>query len=144
MPTYIFDTDAGPDDVMALAYLLALDNVEIEAITISYGLAHGEQGAVNLAKVAALSGKGDIPVYIGRDRPLQGDAAFPNAWRYISDTLPGVDLPTAFRPPEREPAAAFLKNRMCDAARPVRILALELLESRAVRRASSSGCDSRP
>ena len=124
MPTYIFDTDAGPDDVMALAYLLARDDVEIEAITIAYGLAHGPQGAANLAKVATLAGKGDIPVYIGRDRPLLGDAAFPNAWRYLSDALPGVDLPTAFKPPQQEPAADFLKDRMHDATRPVHILAL--------------------
>ena len=124
MPTYIFDTDAGPDDVMALAYLLTRDDVEIEAITIAYGLAHGPEGAANLAKVAALGGKGDIPVYIGSETPLRGNAAFPNAWRYISDTLPGVDLPTTFRPPEPEPAAEFLKDRLRDASRPVRILAL--------------------
>ncbi len=124
MPTYIFDTDAGPDDVMALAFLLSRDDVEIEAITISYGLAHGPEGAVNLAKVAALGGKGDIPVYIGRETPLQGEAAFPNAWRSISDRLPGVDLPMTFRPPEPEPAADFLKDRLRDAARRVRILAL--------------------
>ena len=124
MPTYIFDTDAGPDDVMALAYLLTRNDVEIEAITISYGLAHGPPGAVNLAKVAALGGQGDIPIYVGRERPLRGEAAFPNAWRTISDALPGVDLPSTFRPPEPEPAADFLKNRMRDTTRPVRILAL--------------------
>ena len=123
-PTYIFDTDAGPDDVMALAYLLARSDVEIEAITIAYGLAHGPDGAANLAKVATLAGKGDIPVYIGREHPLRGDAAFPNAWRYLSDALPGVDLPAVFRPPEQEPAADFLKDRTRDATRPVRILAL--------------------
>lgn len=143
-PPYIFDTDAGPDDVMALAYLLARDDVKIEAITIAYGLAHGPQGAANLAKVAALAGQGDLPVYIGRDRPLQGEAAFPKAWRSISDALPGVDLPATFRPPEPEPAADFLKKRLRDITRPVRILALGGLTNLAALydlRASLEGLD---
>ena len=41
----------------------------------------------------------EIPVYIGRETPLRGEAAFPNTWRSISDRLPGVDLPTTFKPP---------------------------------------------
>ena len=141
MPTYIFDTDAGPDDVMALAYLLTRDDVEIEAITISYGLAHAEQGAANLAKVGALAGKGEIPVYVGRATPLRGDAAFPAAWRSISDRLPGVDLPAAFRPPKTEPAADFLKDRMRDTARPVRILALGGLTNLAALHDSRASLD---
>ena len=127
MPPYIFDTDAGPDDVMALAYLLTRDDVEIEAITISCGLAHVEQGAINLSKVVALSGKGEIPIYIGRSTPLRGERAFPEEWRRVSDELPGVDLPPAFRPPESQSAADFLAERLQDSTRPVRILALGAL-----------------
>ena len=123
-PTYLFDTDAGPDDVMALAYLLTRDDVEIEAITLSCGLAHVEQGAINLSKVVALSGKGEIPIYIGRPTPLRGERAFPEEWRRVADELPGVDLPSTFRPPESQSAAAFLEERLQDSTRPVRILAL--------------------
>ena len=126
-PTTIFDTDAGPDDVMALAYLLTRDDVEIEAITISCGLAHVEQGAINLSKVVALSGKGEIPIYIGRSTPLRGERAFPEEWRRVSDELPGVDLPPTFRPPESQSAADFLAERLQDSTRPVRILALGTL-----------------
>lgn len=124
-PSYIVDTDAGPDDIMALAYLLARGDVDIEAITISYGLAHGPTGAANLARVVALGGR-DIPVYIGEE----GDGpAFPDQWRVLSDTLPGVDLPERYRLPEREPAAAFLAERLSDTERSVRILALGALNN---------------
>ena len=126
-PPIIFDTDAGPDDVMALAYLLTRDDVEIEAITISWGLAHGEQGAINLSKVVALGGKGDIPVYAGQAGPLRGVRAFPEAWRRVADELPGVDLPPTFRPPETQSAADFLAERLRHPTRPVRILALGAL-----------------
>ena len=126
-PTTIFDTDAGPDDVMALAYLLTRDDVEIEAITISCGLAHVEQGAINLSKVVALSGKGEIPIYIGRSRPLRGERAFPDEWRRVADELPGVALPTTFRPSESQSASDFLAEPLQDSTRPVRILALGTL-----------------
>lgn len=124
-PSYIVDTDAGPDDIMALVYLLARGDVDIEAITVSYGLAHGPTGAANLARVVALSER-DIPVYIGEDG---GGPAFPDRWRVLSDTLPGVDLPQHYRLPEREPAAAFLAERLSDAGRSVRILALGALNN---------------
>lgn len=128
MVTYIVDTDAGPDDVMALAYLLSRDDVEVEAISIAYGLAHTQEGAVNVAKVVALaSGKPNIPIFLGHQEPLQGNASFPEFWRNHADELPGVDLPTQFKKPETKPAIDFLRERLEDASRPVCILALGAL-----------------
>ena len=123
----IVDTDAGPDDLMALGYLLAHDEIKIEALTAAYGLAHTARGGINLARVVAASGSGHIPVYIGRDRPLQYTAAFPERWRELSDRLPGVGLPVAYVPPESESAESFLKRRLRRASNPVRILALGAL-----------------
>jgi pyrimidine-specific ribonucleoside hydrolase len=120
----IIDTDAGADDLMALAFLLASPGVEIEAITVGLGLANIEPGARNVLRVLELAGRRDIPVYIGRATPLAGDRAFPDAWRALSDELPGVDLPTAHRLPEARPAAEFLAERLSDASRPVDVLAL--------------------
>ena len=124
-PSYIVDTDAGPDDIMALAYFLARGDIDIEAITVSYGLAHGPAGAANLARVVALCER-DIPVYIGKEG---GGPAFPDRWRVLSDTLPGVDLPQRYRLPESKPAAAFLAERLADVGRPVRMLALGALNN---------------
>jgi inosine-uridine nucleoside N-ribohydrolase len=120
----IVDTDAGTDDLMAIAFLLSRRDVRIEAITIAEGLAHVRAGARNVLRVLELAGAGGIPVYPGSTEPLERTAAFPGEWRRISDTLPGVKHPRSRRTPETRPAASFLLERLADARRPVRILAL--------------------
>ena len=121
----IIDTDAGTDDLMAIAFLLSHPpSVNIEAVTIANGLAHVDAGARNLVRLLELSGRKNIPVFAGRNTPLRGHAEFPAPWRKTSDELPGVNLPTASRPPERKPAAGYLRDRLKDRSHPVRILAL--------------------
>src|ERR1700736_5092349 len=93
----IIDTDAGSDDLMAIAFLLSHPSVKIEAITIANGLAHVDAGAKNLVRLLELSGRKDGPVFAGRNAPLRGNAEFPAPWRKTSDELPGVDLPAASR-----------------------------------------------
>ena len=123
----VIDTDAGPDDLMALAYLLACPKIKVEAITTAYGLAHTHQGAANILRVLALCGRTDIPVYVGQDRPLGGGSAFPSRWRQLSDTLPGVSLPSTEARPERLSAATFLQRRVRHGTESVQILALGAL-----------------
>src|SRR5690242_3865427 len=83
----IIDTDCGRDDLMAIAFLLARRDVRIEAVTVANGLAHVQAGAANILRLLALGGRGDVPVYIGRETPLCGNAAFPDPWRKNSDAL---------------------------------------------------------
>lgn len=120
----VIDTDAGSDDLMAIAFLLSQPDVPIEAITIANGSAHVDAGARNVARLLELAGRRDIPVFAGRGTPLRGNAEFPAEWRKISDDLPGVKLPAASREPEPRRAADFLIERLRDKSRPVRILAL--------------------
>ena len=120
----VIDTDAGSDDMMAMAFLLSQAGVRIEAITIANGLAHVGAGARNVARLLELAGRRDVPVFAGRGEPLRGKAEFPPEWRKISDELPGVTLPAASRQPEARPAADYLMERLKQTGRPVRILAL--------------------
>src|SRR6266851_9976504 len=120
----IIDTDAGSDDLMAIAFLLAHPSVRIEAITIANGLAHVDPGSRNLIRLLELSGRRDVPVFAGRSTPLRGNAEFPADWRKTSDELPGVTLPTASRQPEPKRAAEYFVERLKDRAHPVRIVAL--------------------
>ncbi len=120
----LIDTDAGSDDLMAIAYLLAHPGVRIEAITVVNGLAHPEAGARNIVRLLELAGRTGVPVFSGRSMPLQGAAEFPTEWRRISDDLPGVTLPAAAARPEARGAADYLVERLRDKRRPVRILAL--------------------
>ena len=120
----IVDTDAGVDDYMAIAFLLSRSDTHLEAVCTVNGLAHVDAGAKNIARLLALGGRGQIPVYMGRPTPMSGVAAFPDEWRRISDQLPGVELPNAVRPPERTGAAEYLARRLQDRNHSARILAL--------------------
>jgi inosine-uridine nucleoside N-ribohydrolase len=120
----IVDTDCGTDDLLALAFLLARSDVHIEAITVVNGMAHVPTGAANVLALLQLAGRTDIPVYAGSSVPLSGHAAFPAAWRKISDELPGVDLPKSQAKQQGESAVSFLVRRLSDSKRPARILAL--------------------
>jgi pyrimidine-specific ribonucleoside hydrolase len=120
----LIDTDAGTDDLMAIAFLTSNPDVRIDAITVVNGLAHPEAGAKNIVRLLELAGRKDVPVFAGRSTPLQGKAEFPAEWRKISDDLPGVTLPATSRPQESKRAADYLVERLRDQTRPVRILAL--------------------
>ncbi len=89
----IVDTDAGDDDVMAMAYLLARPDVRVEAITISYGLAHQGPGARNMLRLLDLAGRADVPVYLGRETPRGPHNPFTEAWRARADIMAGLSAP---------------------------------------------------
>ena len=120
----IIDTDAGSDDFMAVALLLAHPRIRIDAITVVNGTAHVTAGVRNMERLLDLAGRKDVPVFAGRNEPLRGHAEFPAEWRRISDDLPGVSLPPASRAPESRHAAEYLAERLRSATEPVRILAL--------------------
>src|SRR5215471_19053496 len=101
----IIDTDAGSDDLMAIAFLLARRDVKVEAITVVDGLAHVPAGAANVLRLLEVAGEKGVPVYPGSEQPLERTAPFPADWRRTSDSLPGVRLPAAKRKPERRNAA---------------------------------------
>lgn len=120
----VVDTDAGADDLMAIAFLLASPAVRVEAVCVGVGLAHVPAGAANVLRLLELAGRGDVPVYMGRGTPLAPAREFPAEWRRVSDALPGVTLPRARRAPESRPARDYLAGRLRDARRPVDVLAL--------------------
>lgn len=121
---YIIDTDAGPDDMMAISLLLTKKNISIEAITVVNGVAHVSKGAENIEKLLTLSHHQNIPVYIGQSRPMSGHNAFPRSWRTAADQFPGVDLPDKFMSPAKENAVTFLQKVLLNAKHPIVIIAL--------------------
>jgi len=132
----IIDTDMGSDDVMAISYLLAQRDIPIEAITVVNGLAHVPAGAANARRLTHAAGRESIPVYEGRQTPLQKTDDFPSAWREPSDAPVTAITPAAAKTAER--AEAWLKRRLQDAAHPVRILALGPLTNLALALDSAS------
>ncbi len=140
-PPVIVDTDCGTDDMMAIAYLLAAKEIDLRAITVVNGLAHVDQGARNILNLLELAGGRNIPVFIGESHPLAGSAAFPDEWRRLSDSLPGVQLPQSVREPQKESAADFLAKqlRLPSGGPGLRILALGPLTNLARALEAASG-----
>jgi inosine-uridine nucleoside N-ribohydrolase len=122
--TVIVDTDAGSDDLMAIAFLLSRPDIHVEAITIANGMAHVPAGGKNILRLLELAGRRDVPVFLGSETPLSGNAEFPAIWRQNSDNLPGVKLPEAKRGIETRSAADYLSKRLAEAGHPVQVLAL--------------------
>ncbi len=90
----VIDSDMAADDWMAILYLLNRRDVQVKAITVSgTGEAHCEPGVRNVLGLLALAGYSSIPVACGRTTPLQGNHAFPDAWRQGVDSLFGLSLP---------------------------------------------------
>src|ERR1700722_16346128 len=120
----IIDTDAGPDDLMAIAFLLSRPDIRVEAITVVNGTAHVLQGGKNILRLLALAGRDDIPVFLGKQTPLSGNQEFPEPWRKNADELPGIKLPEPKHPVDPRSAEDFLTKRLLDPAHPVQILAI--------------------
>lgn len=120
----IIDTDAGSDDLMAIAYLLSQPSVHIEAVTIAFGLADQRPGAANVQRLLDLAGRSDVPVYLGRERPRGAHTPFPREWRTASNAMKGLPLRVPQRSPAAQSASEFLALRLRDASRPVDVLAL--------------------
>jgi pyrimidine-specific ribonucleoside hydrolase len=90
----VIDTDMAADDWLAILYLLGRSDVDVQAITVTgAGEAHCSPGTRNALDLVALAGRPEIPVACGRETPLEGDHAFPIAWRDRYDDLLGLTLP---------------------------------------------------
>ena len=96
----LIDTDVAPDDLVAIAFLLASPSVEIKAITVSgTGEAHCGAGVDVVLRLLERLDAPPIDVACGRDTPIAGDHAFPDAWRANVDDGSGLELPSTSRQP---------------------------------------------
>ena len=99
----IIDTDPGVDDTAAILLALASPELQVEALTASYGNGSMPQCAANARHILEVAGRSDIPVYPGATAPLlrppnanwaahiHGDDALGGAAGPGSDGLPSAD-----------------------------------------------------
>ncbi len=66
----IIDTDPGVDDCAAILLALASPELQVDALTISYGNGSMPRCADNARRILAAAGRTDIPVYPGAEGPL--------------------------------------------------------------------------
>jgi pyrimidine-specific ribonucleoside hydrolase len=94
----LIDTDVAPDDLVAIAFLVASPNVRIEAITVSgTGEAHCAGGVDVVLRLLERLDSPQIDVACGRETPIAGNHAFPDAWRENADNGADLDLPPTSR-----------------------------------------------
>ncbi|HEY6890017.1 MAG TPA: nucleoside hydrolase, partial [Solirubrobacter sp.] len=118
----VVDTDMGPDDALALLYLVSRHDLDVRAVAVSgTGLATCPAGAKRALELLAAAGRPDIPVACGRSDPLSGFNAFPPAWR---DPLAAIPLPAVARKPDPRGAVRLLDDAIASADRGVVLVAL--------------------
>jgi pyrimidine-specific ribonucleoside hydrolase len=101
----VIDTDAAIDDLVALTFLLASDEVDVRAITVSgTGEVRCPAGVGVVQELLARTGDEEVPVACGRSTPLDGTHEFPSEWRDAADSGWGVVEPT--RTPESDAPSA--------------------------------------
>jgi pyrimidine-specific ribonucleoside hydrolase len=106
----LIDTDVAPDDLVAIAFLLGSPNVGVEAITVSgTGEAHWAAGVDVVLRLLERLEAPPIDVACGRETPMAGDHAFPDAWREGVDAGSGLALPPTSRLPFDGDAVALLR-----------------------------------
>lgn len=66
----VIDTDPGVDDAFALAVAAGSPEVDLVAVTTTFGNVDLERTTTNARRVLGLLGRGDVPVGRGADRPL--------------------------------------------------------------------------
>lgn len=120
----IFDDDGSQDGMTALSYMLANDKFNIEAITISQGIADPQAFLSNLELMLGRLDVSDIPVGIGRSDPLQGNNVYPQFIRDGAETFwaPFVELPESAPPVETQPAPELIVQTINESSEPVAIL----------------------
>ncbi|CAE8599102.1 unnamed protein product [Polarella glacialis] len=84
----IFDNNANYYDMLALLYLAGNPDFDLKAITVEAdGMGTPSTGPPNMAAVAALVGKGDVPVAFGHIESLSPITTMPLQWRIEVDTF---------------------------------------------------------
>ncbi len=107
----ILDTDPGIDDALAILLALAVPEISLEAITVTYGNCSVDQAVSNALSILELAGASGIPVAKGANRPLvQPLLLAPET--HGSCGLGYAQLPAPKLQPEPSPAITLLTEKI--------------------------------
>lgn len=82
----IIDTDVGPDDIMAINYLLQQPDISVKAITVvGDGLAHCPDALKSITGLLHLLHQSSIPIACDSEKPLKVNNHFPAPTRKLCD-----------------------------------------------------------
>lgn len=138
----VLDCDPGHDDAIALLLALASPEVELLAITTTYGNQALAKTTANALRVLELVGREDVPVAAGAERPLERELVVA-AHVHGDSGLDGPTLPPPRTAPASDDAVSFLGERVAAVGRPVTLVATGPLTNVAqyVRRHGGEGIE---
>jgi inosine-uridine nucleoside N-ribohydrolase len=117
----LLDCDPGHDDAIALLLALASPEVELLGVTTVAGNQTLDKTTANAIRILEFSGRTDIQVAAGADRPLLR-AQYVAAEVHGETGLDGPDLPPAQSEPVAQHAVDFLAERIRSSERPVTLI----------------------
>ena len=95
----IIDSDLAAEGFMSILYLIAQEDLDVQAITVSgTGLVHCEAGVNQVLGILEMVGAEPIPVACGPEEPIEGFNTFPTSWRVGADDAYGLELPEGGEP----------------------------------------------
>ena len=119
----IIDTDPGLDDAIAILFALECGRFEVLGLTSVAGNIGIDRTTENAGRLLALTGRTDIPVAVGADRPLRRWGIDVIAI-HGNDGLKGVALPPSLAAPLPDAVGWIAEKLAAEPAGSIDILAL--------------------
>ncbi len=122
----LIDTDMGPDDWLAILFLILSESVQIRGITVSgTGEVHGPQGVRNIHRLFTLLHSPAPSISFGSPLPIEGTRHFPELLRTIMDSMMSIELPIPPAPIiPADNACAQMAQQLTEAKSPLDLLAV--------------------
>lgn len=109
MKKLLIDCDPGIDDSLAILHALRRPDVQVVGITTGFGNTTAAQGAINALQLIALAAPAyEVPVAIGAEKPLMGEAELPPVEIHGANGIGGVALPLPTAKPLETDAVSFI------------------------------------
>lgn len=108
------DCDPGVDDSIAILFALNRPDVDVVGISTSVGNVSATQGGENALRLLKLAGReGQIPVCVGAEKPLVGDADGYPEFIHGANGFGNVNLPETTQKPVDMDVRDFMYEMAC-------------------------------
>lgn len=119
----IIDTDPGIDDAASIFWVLANGGFDVRAISVTCGNVGLELCSCNALRLLEVTGRGDIPVYVGSYRPII-KAPINATFAHGNDGMGDCGLPAPTLKAQDGYAPAEMARIVRESKEPVTILAI--------------------
>lgn len=120
----IIDTDPGIDDAMAILFALASAEIDLRAVSSVYGNVRSPLAAANALRLLEFAGRGDVPVLVGAEEPLEESLDRVAEVVHGRDGFGEIDMPEPQGRPLADDAVDYLSEMVLASPGEITIAAL--------------------